>query len=192
MSSVRRLVTESLLGYLEGLPFPKTEGRCFSLSVGDCARLLPFGLAVGGLSYLSLKGLAHTPLGPFLRENLAKLPGIVMTVEEEEEIEPWVGPLGEEDWHRYHQQPTISARQIANPVKDYDEIDGVFFYSPIEEKDKPKLPLLVEEVRILDGKAVTCHKEYVWESNKCISTCPCKKKKYLVRTFFFILKPLQA
>ena len=135
-------------------------GGCFSLSVGDCARLLPFGLAVGGLSYLSLKDLAHTPLGPFLRGNLAKLPGIVMTLEEEK-IESWVGPLVEEDFHRYHQQPTISARQIANPVKDYDEIAGVGFYSPIEEKDKQKPPLLVEEVRILDGKAVTCHQEYV-------------------------------
>ena len=84
---------------------------------------------------------------------------MVMTVEEK--IEPWVGPLREKDCHRYHQQPTISARQIANPVKDYDEIDGVGFYSPIEEKDKQKPPLLVEEVRIFDGKAVTCHKEYV-------------------------------
>ena len=50
MNNVRSLVTESLPGYLEGLPIPKTVGGCFSLSVGDCARLLPFGLAVGGLS----------------------------------------------------------------------------------------------------------------------------------------------
>ena len=107
------------------------------------------------------KGSGPYSVGSVFRGNLAKLPGIVMTVEEEEEKEPWVGPLVEEDFHRYHQQPTISSRQIANPVKDYDEIDGVGFYSPIEEKDKQKPPLLVEEVRILDGKAVTCHKEYV-------------------------------
>ena len=110
-------------------------------------------------SRLSLKGLAHTLLGLFLRGNLAKLPGIVMTVEEEEEKEPWVGPLVEEDFHRYHQQPTISARQIANPVKDYDEIDGVGFYSPIEEKDMQKPPLLVEEVRILLPQRVCLSKQ---------------------------------
>ena len=38
------------------------------LSVGDWMRLIPFGATVGGLSYLSLKGLANTPVvGPYIQ-----------------------------------------------------------------------------------------------------------------------------
>ena len=38
------------------------------LSVGDWMRLIPFGVTVGGLSYLSLKGLANTPVvGPYIQ-----------------------------------------------------------------------------------------------------------------------------
>ena len=72
MNCVNHLVTESLPGYLKGLPIPNTVcclimRLCFScpvafqvlgwfsLSVGDWARLIPFGVAVGGLSYLSLQ-----------------------------------------------------------------------------------------------------------------------------------------
>merc|ERR1712107_935117 len=37
----------------------------------------PFGVAVGGLSYLSIQGLVHSPVvGPFLREKLSMLPGM--------------------------------------------------------------------------------------------------------------------
>ena len=55
MNCVNHLVTESLPGYLKGLPIPNTVLGWFSLSVGDWARLIPFGAAVGGLSYLSLQ-----------------------------------------------------------------------------------------------------------------------------------------
>ena len=38
------------------------------LLVGDWMRLIPFGATVGGLSYLSLKGLANTPVvGPYIQ-----------------------------------------------------------------------------------------------------------------------------
>ena len=74
---MNHLVTESLPGYLKGLPIPNSVrshlDTChsifsakyapmddqvlgwFSLSVGDWARLVPFGVAVGGLSYLSIQ-----------------------------------------------------------------------------------------------------------------------------------------
>ena len=36
--------------------------------MGDWARLLPFGVVVGGISFLSLKGLCATPtIGPILQ-----------------------------------------------------------------------------------------------------------------------------
>ena len=99
MNCVNHLVTESLPGYLKGLPIPNTVGGWFSLSVRDWARLVPFGVAVGGLSYLSLQGLADSPVvGSFLREKLAMLPGMqaVEAVEEQEEkeMEAWVGRTG--------------------------------------------------------------------------------------------------
>merc|ERR1712098_69958 len=51
-------------------PFP-------TLSFGDWIRLVPFGAAVGGLSYLSLQGLANSPVvGPVLKEKLSMLPGM--------------------------------------------------------------------------------------------------------------------
>ena len=40
--------------------------------VGDWMRLIPFGVTVGGLSYLSLKGLANTPVvGPYIQVRIS-------------------------------------------------------------------------------------------------------------------------
>ena len=65
MECVSNLVRKSLPGYLENLPIPDSIGGWFSLGVADWARLVPFGVAVGGLTYLSLQGLANTPVvGP--------------------------------------------------------------------------------------------------------------------------------
>ena len=42
------------------------------LLVGDWMRLIPFGVTVGGLSYLSLKGLASTPVvGPYIQVRIS-------------------------------------------------------------------------------------------------------------------------
>ena len=42
------------------------------LLVGDWMRLIPFGVTVGGLSYLSLKGLANTPVvGPYIQVKIS-------------------------------------------------------------------------------------------------------------------------
>jgi len=77
MNCVSHLVKESLPGYLNRLPIPNTVLGWFSLSLSDWARLIPFGVAVGGLSYLSLQGLANSPMvGPYLKEKLANLPGM--------------------------------------------------------------------------------------------------------------------
>ena len=68
MEAISNLVRVSLPGYLSNLPIPTSFGGWFSLGVGDWIRLVPFGAAVGGLSYLSLKGLAGTPgLGPVIQ-----------------------------------------------------------------------------------------------------------------------------
>jgi len=76
MQVVSHLVKESLPKYLENLPIPDTLLGWFSLGVGDWMRLVPFGVAVGGLSYLSLQGLANSPvIGPVVKEKLAPLLG---------------------------------------------------------------------------------------------------------------------
>jgi len=76
MSAVSHVVKVSLPAYLEGLPIPDSILGWFSLSVGDWARLLPFGVVVGGISFLSLKGLCATPtIGPILQDKLKVLPG---------------------------------------------------------------------------------------------------------------------
>ena len=55
MNAVSHLVKESLPNYLHNLPIPDSVLGWFSLSIGDWFKLLPFGAAVGGLSYLSLQ-----------------------------------------------------------------------------------------------------------------------------------------
>ena len=79
MNAVSHLVKESIPSYLHSLPVPDSLLGWFSLSISDWARLVPFGVAVGGLSYLSLHGLANTPgVGPAIKEKLIKMkvPGI--------------------------------------------------------------------------------------------------------------------
>jgi hypothetical protein len=68
MESISNLIRVSLPNYFTNLPVPNSIGGWFSLSVGDWAKLIPFGAAVGGLSYLSLKGLSNTPgIGPIIQ-----------------------------------------------------------------------------------------------------------------------------
>ena len=55
MNAVSHLVKESLPNYLHNLPIPDSVLGWFSLSIGDWVRLVPFGVAVGGLSYLTLQ-----------------------------------------------------------------------------------------------------------------------------------------
>ena len=72
MEAISTLVRVSLPNYLSNLPIPETVGGWFSLGVGDWVRLIPFGAAVGGLSYLSLKGLAAAPgVGPAIQVGFA-------------------------------------------------------------------------------------------------------------------------
>merc|ERR1712073_100836 len=53
-----------------------TASLAGSHSQCDWARLLPFGVVVGGISFLSLKGLCATPtIGPILQDKLKVLPG---------------------------------------------------------------------------------------------------------------------
>ena len=68
MEAISTLVRVSLPNYLSNLPIPSSFGGWFSLGIGDWIRLIPFGAAVGGLSYLSLKGLSATPgVGPIIQ-----------------------------------------------------------------------------------------------------------------------------
>ena len=68
MEAISSLVKVSLPEYLSNLPIPNSFGGWFSLGLGDWARLVPFGVCVGGLSYLSLQGLAAAPgIGPVLK-----------------------------------------------------------------------------------------------------------------------------
>ena len=55
MNAVSHLVKESLPNYLHNLPIPDSFLGWFSLSISDWLKLVPFGAAVGGLSYLSLQ-----------------------------------------------------------------------------------------------------------------------------------------
>lgn len=67
MQPVHNLIRVSLPAYFESLPIPESVGGWFSLGAGEWMRLLPFGIAVTGLSYLTLKGLTITPgIGPTL------------------------------------------------------------------------------------------------------------------------------
>merc|ERR1719232_1825643 len=76
MNCVSHLVKESIPNYLHNLPVPDSVLGWFSLSISDWVKLLPFGVAVGGLSYLSLQGLANSPVvGPAIKEKLSMLPG---------------------------------------------------------------------------------------------------------------------
>ena len=76
MAAVSHVVKVSLPNYLRELPLPDSILGWFHLGVGDWARILPFGVAVGGLSYLSLKGLCSTPgIGPALQDKLKVIPG---------------------------------------------------------------------------------------------------------------------
>ncbi len=68
MEALSSLVRVNLPNYLSNLPIPDSFGGWFSLGVSDWVRLIPFGAAVGGLSYLSLKGLTVAPgIGPVLQ-----------------------------------------------------------------------------------------------------------------------------
>lgn len=76
MQVVNHIVKESLPNYLTNLPIPDTILGWFKLSVSDWARLVPFGLACTGLSYLTLQGLAHSPvIGPMIKDKLEILLG---------------------------------------------------------------------------------------------------------------------
>ncbi len=76
MNAVSGLVKVSLPRYLESLPIPDSLAGWFGLSIGDWLRLVPFGVAVGSLSYLGLKGLSVAPgIGPAIQEHLKALPG---------------------------------------------------------------------------------------------------------------------
>ena len=55
MNAVSHLVKESLPNYLHNLPIPDSFFGWFSLGITDWVKLVPFGVAVGGLSYLSLQ-----------------------------------------------------------------------------------------------------------------------------------------
>ena len=57
MNCVAHLVKETVPNYLHNLPLPDTLLGWFSLGVSDWAKLIPFGVAVGGLSYLSVQVL---------------------------------------------------------------------------------------------------------------------------------------
>ena len=69
MNAVSHLVKESIPSYLHSLPVPDSLLGWFSLSISDWARLVPFGVAVGGLSYLSLQ-VVIIKLAIFLKNTL--------------------------------------------------------------------------------------------------------------------------
>ena len=72
MECISTAVRVSLPGYLKELPIPNTFIGWFSLSIGDWARLLPFGVAVGGFSYLTIQGLLNAPVvGPVLQVSVS-------------------------------------------------------------------------------------------------------------------------
>ena len=68
METISTAVRVSLPTYLKDLPIPNSFLGWFSLGIGDWVRLLPFGAAVGGFSYLTVQGLLNTPVvGPILQ-----------------------------------------------------------------------------------------------------------------------------
>ena len=68
MESLSNVVRVHLPTYLRDLPVPNSFFGWFSLGLGDWAKLFPFGVAVGGLTYLTLQGLCNTPVvGPCIQ-----------------------------------------------------------------------------------------------------------------------------
>ena len=71
MDPLHHLIRVSLPNYFRDLPIPDTFGGWFSLGIGDWLRLIPFGVTVGGLSYLSLQGLVNSPvIGPAIKASI--------------------------------------------------------------------------------------------------------------------------
>ena len=71
MECISTAVRVSIPTYLQELPIPNTFFGWFSLGIGDWARLLPFGVAVGGFSYLAVQGLSKTPVvGPVIQVSI--------------------------------------------------------------------------------------------------------------------------
>ncbi len=78
MESVSNVVRVSLPNYLRDLPIPNSVLGWFSLGIGDWVRLVPFGAAVGGLSYLTVQGLLNAPVvGPVLQVSAIYLSSIL-------------------------------------------------------------------------------------------------------------------
>jgi len=76
MQAVSHLVKDVLPAYLHDLPIPDSLLGWFQLGFRDWLRLVPFGMTVGGLSYLTVQGLANSPgIGPILKEKLEHIPG---------------------------------------------------------------------------------------------------------------------
>lgn len=76
METVSNVVRVHLPNYLKDLPVPNSFFGWFSLGVGDWIRLVPVGVTLGGLTYLSLQGLCQVPsIGPCLQDKLKKVPG---------------------------------------------------------------------------------------------------------------------
>jgi len=76
MQAVSHLVKDVLPSYLHDLPIPDSILGWFHLGIRDWLRLVPFGVTVGGLSYLTIQGLANSPVvGPILKEKLEHIPG---------------------------------------------------------------------------------------------------------------------
>ena len=68
METISTTVKVSIPNYLANLPIPNSIMGWFSLGIGDLFRLIPFGVAVGGGTYLTLMGLTKTPVvGPILQ-----------------------------------------------------------------------------------------------------------------------------
>lgn len=73
METISTTVKVSIPNYLANLPIPNSVLGWFSLGIGDLFRLIPFGVAVGGGTYLTLMGLAKTPVvGPVLQVKYQK------------------------------------------------------------------------------------------------------------------------
>ena len=60
MESLSNVIRVSVPNYLGDLPIPTTVLGWFHLGAGDWTRLLTFGIAAGGVTYLAVQGLANT------------------------------------------------------------------------------------------------------------------------------------
>ena len=68
MESLSNVVTVYLPDYLRELPIPKTLFGWFQLTIGDWAKLLPFGIVSAGGTFLAIQGLANSPVvGPWIK-----------------------------------------------------------------------------------------------------------------------------